>query len=669
MTLNEFAVDFIENALISVSEDGIPEEDAVTNDILEYIKDCGEIFEPQICNVKLRGIKINAVDYNDDNESIDLFVTLFKNDTKIQKIPDKDVIDAFTKAEKFYSTADSGNLIDKLDNPNEELSDFIEIIRHTKSFVKYVRVFVLTNGLCSADCVPKYKQENDIVWDFQLWDIERIYQQYLIKAGKQKIEIDFEHKYNYKLKFLQMDNVSKKVEEYLTILPAQILADIYGEYKQGLLEKNIRNFLHFKTTVNKGIRETIRTEPDMFFAYNNGISTTAESVVIGTDSNGQFISSIENLQIVNGGQTTASIYYTSSDPLIDMTSVFVPMKISVVKADVKMDDVIPKISQFANSQTAIKPSDFSSNSIYHISLEKFSRVEWMPVANGGKAINKWYYERTRGQYLDERSRLISKKDQKLFDTEFPKSQKFNKLDLSKYEMSWLQRPYDVSKGGEKNYPLFLKEIENNEVLVTKTYYQHLIAKAILFNEVDKLFISKKLGGYKAIVVAYVVSFLSYKTNGKLNLDIIWENQILSEELLSVIDAMITIVLTHINTPSKQGMNVTDWHKKNECWQTLKDKYIDIKILDTQLLLLSANTIKGDGQTAQEIDMIEKASLITSDTWFSIAKWAKLNNQLTPFDRKLTYNIGILFTRKVRLSPKQAKNALRIFKDSKTNGFL
>ena len=168
-----------------------------------------------------------------------------------------------SKAEKFYTYAKSGSTTESGEQLEDELKEVIEIIQQTKKYVKTVRIFVLTNGICSANIAPKDKEDDGIIWDYELWDIERVYQQYLIKAGKQKIEIDFERDYNFKLKCLQMPNVSEKVDEYLAILPAWILADIYGNYKQGLLEKNVRTFLQFKAKVNNGIRETIRSQPDL----------------------------------------------------------------------------------------------------------------------------------------------------------------------------------------------------------------------------------------------------------------------------------------------------------------------------------------------------------------------------------------------------------------------
>ncbi len=666
MTLDEFASDFLENINLSVENEENEFEDAITKDILEYIIDCGEVLEPQLCKFKGKGIKLNAFDYDDENEAVDLFVTIAKTDKRIQKISDKDILDTFNKAEKFYAFAINENL-EVTDEQNfEELKDAVDIIKLTKKDVKTVRIFVLTNGICSANLAPKDKDANGIIWDYELWDIERVYQQYLIKAGKQKIEIDFEIDYNFKLKCLQMPNVSEKVDEYLAILPALILADIYGKYKQGLLEKNVRTFLQFKAKVNNGIRETIRSQPDMFFAYNNGISTTAESVDVSYDDDGlSFLNRIENLQIVNGGQTTASIYFTSREKGIDLSKVYVPMKISVIKPGNSLNEIVPNISRFANSQTAIKASDFSSNSPYHISLERWSRSEWVPASSGGKATSKWYYERTRGQYLDERSRFSSSKDQKNFDLEFSKKQKFSKTDLAKFEMCWKQRPHDASKGGEKNYLLFLKEIDQNSE-ITKNEYQQLIAKAILFQEIDKMVSKKKLGGYKANVVCYTVSLVSDKTKQRLNLNDIWQNQSLNEELVQFLDNLIYLVWQHINEPSKPGMNITEWCKRAECWNKLKEHHIDILPIESKL---ESNLIPNSTLNEREILSIEQASLITSEQWFALSKWLKDNNEATPFDRKIVYNFGVSVRRKTQLSLKQSQIGLRIFKDASNKGFV
>jgi hypothetical protein len=87
-----------------------------------------------------------------------------------------------------------------------------------------------------------------------------------------------------------------------------MLADIYNDYRSALLERNVRSFLQFNGKVNKGIRDTLKTAPHRFLPYNNGLSTTASSVVLTGASNGTaHIRSLADFQIVNGGQTTASI--------------------------------------------------------------------------------------------------------------------------------------------------------------------------------------------------------------------------------------------------------------------------------------------------------------------------------------------------------------------------
>ena len=330
MELSEFAIGFLEEALITVEEEKISQEDAITTDILEYIIDSGEVIAGELCHYKVRGIKINAWNYDEENEAIDLFVTIFKSEQRLTKVSDKDIQEAFSKAENFFWAAREGKLSAKVDESDTTVFDLVQIVEQTKDVVKTLRIFVLTNGQASADIVPEAREEKEIFIDFQLWDIERVYQQYLIRSGKQKIEIDFLNDYNHKLQCLHMDKVSDKVDAYLAIIPGKILAAIYEKYRQGLLEKNVRIFLQFKAKVNQGIRDTIRKEPDMFFAYNNGISTTAEKIDVEYEGGVPYITKIENWQVVNGGQTTASIFATSTEKESDLSKVFVPMKISVV---------------------------------------------------------------------------------------------------------------------------------------------------------------------------------------------------------------------------------------------------------------------------------------------------------------------------------------------------
>ncbi|SHG42158.1 AIPR family protein [Pedobacter caeni] len=664
MELSEFAVDFLESALITVEDEKISQEDALTKDILEYTIDSGEVIAGELCHYKVRGIKINAWNYDEENEIIDLFVTIFKGESRLQKVSDKDIDDSFNRALNFFWAARDGKLSGKVDESETVVFDLVQIIEETRSVVKSIRIFVFTNGQASAEIVPEAREENGVYVDFQLWDIERIYQQYLIRSDKQPIEIDFLNDYNHKLKCLSMERVSEKVDSYLAIMPASILAKIYGKYRQGILEKNVRNFLQFKTKVNKGIRKTIIDSPDMFFAYNNGISTTAENIDIEYEDNVPYITRIENWQIVNGGQTTASIYATSLEKGIDLSHVFVQLKISKIKNVEEMDLIVPFISKYANSQTGIKDSDFEVNSDFFVFIQKLSRLEWVPTLTGGRATSKWYFERTRGQYLDDKSRLNTSESKK-FDKEYPKSKKFTTPDIGKYEMSWNQRPYDVSKGAENNFKIFVDELKKGASEIDKIYYRDLIAKAILFKDIDSIIARLKLGGYKANMVTYLISWISYKTNKKLSLDYIWDKQGISEGVNNALQNMIPIVWQHINSPLIPGTNIGEWCKKPECWISLKDKFVDFNCLNDEILRDSESQLLknniGHEISAFDQKILDRASDIKPEVWFSISRWAKENNKLTPFDRKLIYNFGVLANRKAPLSLKQAKTALRLLK--------
>lgn len=669
MDIKEFAADFAEQVLLSTDIEETSQEDQITAEIIEYIKDTGEIVEPELCHFKQRGVKVNAYDYDQDSNTLDLFATVTKPCTGLQNVSDSDINDAYERILKFYKDAVAGKLIQKIDESNEAVYELAQIIQDARESIEHVRIFVLTNGLASPDTIPTNYIENNISYDFHMWDIDRVFQQYSIKAGKQKIEVDFITDYNHRLKCLKMEDASEKVDVYLAIIPGQILADIYGRYQQGLLEKNVRTFLQFKAKVNRGIKKSILEEPDMFFAYNNGISTTAESVVIEYEDNTTYITNISNWQIVNGGQTTASLYSTSLDKDTDLSKVFVQMKLSVIKKDIPVDSIVPFISKYANSQTAIKDSDFSSNDPYHVDLEMFSRQEWIPTNTGGKATNKWFYERTRGQYLDEQSQKRLSADLKRFKTEYPKHKKFSKTDLAKYEMSWLQRPYDVGKGAENNYRLFESELKKNPIKVSKTYYHRLIAKAILFKEIDKIVLHEQLGGYKANMVSYIIAILSYKTNKKLNLDSIWENQTLSENLFRIIKELIPVIWEHINNPLKSGMNIGEWCKKIDCWNSLIDKFITIDGIKDEI----ANDIESISDSSQEYTpaetkLITEMSEIAPVTWFALSKWAKENNMMSPLERKAAYNFGAINNRNQIMTLKQARFGAKILKLAKDLGF-
>ena len=671
MDIKEFAQEFIENVKMSVEMTGADYDQELATSILEYMEDNGEVNAPEICTFQKTRTRITAYDYNDEAESLDLFY-LIKADTLLGKINNSKVEQGFNYLMSFHREAMNGQLFKNSDvSASDEIVEVAKLVQSTKGQINQLRVYVITDGLSDPSAVPASveSEDGDYVIEFNVWDIQRVYQQHNIRAGKEKVEIDFPTAYNTELQCLKMSEQNLFVDAYLAIIPGITLAKIYKKYQQVLLEKNVRTFLQFKGKVNKEIRKTLRTAPDMFFSYNNGISTTASEIETKEIDGMLYITRLYDWQIVNGGQTTASIAASLSDKDVDLSKVYVPMKISVIRDAEHDDEIIKSISYSANSQTAIKNSDFSANDPYLVDLEKFSRTEWVPNGNN-KPVCKWYFERTRGQYLDQLAQL-SGFNEKSFKIEYPKKQKVTKTDIAKYEATWKQRPYDVCRGAEKNYQMFVADIKREKPTISAVYFKNVIAKGILFNTIDGIVKSKNLGGYKANMNAYIMASISFLSGSNLDLTYIWENQKVQNEVVDKVEAIIPMVWEHLTggaTGGNQSSNVGEWTKKPECWNKLKLKLGELEKFADDLMQPDTND---DGSYLNETQQsrIQEAESIESNYWFALANWAKTRNMLTPIERKAAFNFGTMKSRNRNISSlKQALFALKIVEKAKELGY-
>lgn len=671
MDIREFTKEFIENVKLSSEMNETDYDQELATGILEYIEDNGEINAPQVCVFQKTRTRLTAYDYNDEAESLDLFY-LVKADTLLGKVNTNKVQQGYNFLFSFYREAMKGNLLKGQDvSAGDEIVEVVKLIQSTKGNINQLRLYVITDGLVDPTdaSIAVESEDGDFIIEYNVWDMQRVYQQHNIRAGKERVEIDFPTNYNTELQCLKMSEENPFVDAYLAIIPGITLAKIYKKYQQILLEKNVRTFLQFKGKVNKGIRKTLREEPDMFFSYNNGISTTASEIELKEIDGSLYITRLFDWQIVNGGQTTASISNSLTDKSVDLSKVFVPMKISVIRKKEDEDSIIKAISTTTNSQTAIKNSDFSANEPYLVDLEKFSRSEWVPNGNN-KPICKWYFERTRGQYFDQLAQLNGYYE-KAFKQEYPKNKKITKTDLAKYEISWKQRPYDVCRGAEKNYSLFVADIKREKPVITAAYFKQVVAKCIIFNTVDSIVKAKKLGGYKANMNTYIMASLAFLSNGNLDMTYIWENQKVQKEVVEMIDKLIPIVWSHLMNGSNganQSSNVGEWTKKPVCWNNLKNRLGEFDKFDDSLMQSETND---DGTYLNETQQsrINEAEKIEPDYWFALANWAKSHDLLTPIERKAAFNFGTMRSRNKKIvSLKQALFALQIVSKSKDLGF-
>lgn len=664
MDIREFTLNALEQVRDSSEMSQTDYDQELARFILDYMEDTGEVNAPEICSFRKTRARITAYDYNDEAESLDLFY-LIKADTILGKVNNAKVQQSFNYLMSFYHGAMNDTLTHSINvEKHDEIEEVAKLIQSTKGKINQLRLYVITDGVTDPSAVPDSSESEDFIVEYNVWDMQRVFQQNTVRSGKEKVKIDFPTDYNIELQCLKMEADNQEVDAYMAIIPGIVLAKIYKRYQQVLLEKNVRTFLQFKGKVNKGIRKTLREKPDMFFSYNNGISTTASGVETREIDGATYITFIDNWQIVNGGQTTASIAASLSDKTVDLSRVYVPMKISVVRDTGEGEDVVKAISTFANSQTAIKNSDFTSNDPYLIDLENISRQEWVP--NGkNKPECKWYFERTRGQYLDQLAQLNGI-NEKAFRKEYPKIQKFTKTDIARYELLWKQMPYNVCKGNEGNYALFVAEIKKERPVVTPQYYRHIIAKGLLYRTIDSIVSSKKLGGYKASVTSYLMAAVSFLSNAKLDLDSIWNNQKVQQAVVDRIEELVAIVWHHLTNSSV--VSVLTWTKKAECWNRLKIKLGDFEKFDASLLQ-SEDSVQDSHLNEAQLGKIQLANSISSDEWFAIANWAKSMNLMSPLDRKTAFNLGTLRSRNQGVkSLKQALSALRIREEAIELGF-
>ena len=672
-TLEDFYIAFREDVLCAsdIDTSGWETEDFLTTVMLDYLEEAGEVSDYIVNPFRGRGLQLNAYSLAEDYETLDIFVSIYSDAEKPASVSRNDIDAAIKRAIQLYQKA-VNDLYKSFEKDNDTY-EFARSLHDYKDKIKKVRVVALTNGLVKAFELKNIEIEGTEI-SFSIWDINRLYR--CVTSGKMRevIEIDFEENFDTVIPCIE-NNQNQKYSVYLAIINGELLASLYNEYRDRLLEKNVRSFLQVKGGVNKGIRDTIKNEPGMFLAYNNGISVTAESVEISRDENGKpSIKKIRDMQIVNGGQTTASIFNAKYDKKIaaDLTDVYVQMKISVIHSKEDMDEIVPKISTFANTQNKIQIADFSANDPFHRKIEELSRTIWSP-AQGTTEPKNWFYERARGQYADMLTRESTTKRKKVYKETHPL---FSKTDLAKYENTWDQMPFYVSEGAQKNFKKFMLRLQANKKFIPDAdYYQNLIAKAILFKRTEKLVQEQQYGGYRANIVTYALAFLSYKTAQRIDLKRIWKEQCLSEALeTEIINVSRFVQQLLVNTPG--GANVSEWSKKEKCWEKVKDYAYEISnALEEELVSVSKSGNIGavpissiNSLTEDDEKLIEEAASISSETWFALSKWAKETGNFMPWVRGLLFSVGGIVSRGKKPSIKQARHAVNAYKEALEKGF-
>ena len=550
-------------------------EDAFTSVFSSYVIDAGESFLNN-CNVlsyrkEYERAKINAYVYDEYFQTLTLAVSVFENRTDIAKMGKVDINKTVKQTTKFYRMCKSGyfNDVEETD-PGYIIAEYINDYERE---IENIKVVLLTNKETVPE-IPESIKIDKISVKFDVWDLERICQSLYQNKSHEDLVIRFQNKYNNPLKMIKVKQDTDVYDCYIGVISGQCLAEIYRDEGQKLIEKNVRSFLQATGKINQGIKKTLIEEPEMFMTYNNGISTTAKRIVIDEekcDEDFVIIKEIVDWQIVNGGQTTASIH-NALQTGVDISQVNVQIKLTVIREQSKTEEMVSFISKYANSQNKINMSDFSANDPYHIEMARLSEKIYVPSENG-KSTLRWYYERARGQYMVDVNRQPTPAAKRRFKEVSPKSMCISKTVAAKCMMAWMRYPHVVSKGLETNFIEFSAMIKNGDVPEpSQDSYISMISKAILFKECDKLVAKQNLGGYKAQINYYVIALLAEFHSDEVDDVDIWKRQSISPELSIRLEELILKVWNHFMNPEVVGINITQWCKKEDCWKLLKTRY-------------------------------------------------------------------------------------------------
>lgn len=581
MELNEFLLELqaeVKNELLTPGEtlsDYIAFPELVfVEKVTSHMNDIGMTGEPEICSYKARSgnaiVKLSGYSVSDELDELDLFVSLYKGLDELQSIPDSETTKAAEQCLRFLSDSVNGKLSEKMD-PSHDAYGLVETIKNTYKDLDKIRIYVLTDGRTKTKKFKDRVVEGKTI-TLEVMDVERLFNHLQEGKPRDELTVDMREIAGDALPCVWVPNESGEYNYALTAFPGETLRYLYDRYGPRILEANVRSFLSQTGKVNKGIRDTLRDQPERFMAYNNGIVVIADEIRLGQTSSGSpGISWLKGIQIVNGGQTTASMYFTKKKyPGTDLSQVMVPAKVLILKAidPVAEEALISDISRYANSQNSVKQSDLSANQPYHIEVEKLANTIYCPDGMG-----RWFYERATGSYkvmLEREGKTPAgiKRLKKLI----PPARKIIKTDLAKYECAWRCRPDLVSLGGQKAFLAFtnlLKQDGSGEIeLPNIRGFKEIVTHAIIFKSIYKT-IRKEFPAYQANITAYTVSITSKLLGSRLSLETIWTNQSISDELHNQMYIWSQQISEILHCSSK-GKMVSEWAKKHECWEIVSN---------------------------------------------------------------------------------------------------
>lgn len=557
-------------------EGALYEELVFAGIVMDHMSEIGMTFEPVECHFEGKvgnaNLRLSGYSVSDDSDQLDFFVSLYAGVDVPTPIPDSETKTAVEQCLRFLTLCAEGKMAPKLD-PSSDVRSLAETLQSIYGDLEQVRVYVITDRVAKSKSF-KTREVGGKAVRLEVMDIERLHRHWSEGKPRDELVVDFTQISGAPLPCVFVPGENDDYDYAMTAIPGEALRLLYEKFGARLLEANVRSFLSVRGKgVNAGIQATLRTAPERFMAYNNGIVIVADETFLGRTGDGSVgITWLKGLQIVNGGQTTASLYFTKKKyPDTDLSRVRVPAKIIVMKVQdsTKEEALVSDISRFANSQNAVRQSDLSANKPFHVEIEKLALSTYCP-----DGVGRWFYERAAGSYntMLAREGSTAPRLKHLKEVVTPPSRKITKTDLAKYMNAWDRKPDLVSLGSQKNFERFMDSIREPEgqppaPLPDVAAFKAMIAKTILFKKTHAL-VRPMFPAFQGNVTSYLVSLLADRLGDRIDLDRIWARQDISEALRQQMQVWAVEVNDALHR-SSGGKMISEWAKKPECWEAVR----------------------------------------------------------------------------------------------------
>lgn len=679
MTEEEFRSELLASAASRAETASSGAREAFVAEFLDRLRDAQEIPDAEPCPEELTGyrgrkLEVDAYAYDEADNSLHLFVAMYDGGVDMPPaLVRSDARDqGFNRVVGIFEQARTGWLSGNIEEsrPLWALAGRIK----TEPLPPGLRAHILTDRCLSErvrEIAPEITQEG-IQITFQIWDVTRLNRIHEASNARDDLVVDFAGLPKGGLPVLRAAVGDAGYDAYLAVIPASALADIYLHHGSRLLEGNVRTYLGRVGNVNKGIANTLAKEPEKFFAYNNGIATTACAVEVRTgDDGGLLLTQATDLQIVNGAQTTASLLAAHRERKVSLDGVFVPMKLSVVPAETA-GDIIPLISRFANSQNPVRASDFFANHPFHRRVEEISRRVLAPSVGGSQLQTHWFYERARGQYLNAQAGFTPARKEQFLRLN-PRNQVIKKVELAKVETCFDLLPDIACKGAEKSFVEFAGRIakewadENKRLQYVDDWFRSAVARQILFKMTERLVSQAPWydGYFRAQIVAYACARLAklasdVSNGGTLDWSRIWAAQAADD----VLTKQLVVITEAVNDALRSApqANISEWAKQQACRKQTLETQVEV-VSGFSARLIGADDQRATRKAAREHGRVDRGvqaitEVIQKDVqfWQSLCSYARQRaflssedekalypalNKLVPTDRQATRLMGLL----------------------------